>query len=350
MKELWIIFLVLAAISCVEQIDFEAKDEIGILVVDGVFSTQADTHTIALSRTDILGKRVFNPESAATINIFNQSGAQATYTPVEDGVYLLPAEEMPAEIGGSYFIEIITADGRSYRSSPETITQVPIISSLTFEVSIEQVLVDEIRLLEKRFFSLFLSTTFPGDLDNLFLKWDVEHVFSVPEITCSPLSAPKTCYIYRPININEVQILESNILEPESTYSRRVVHQEIDHAFGVAASFRVSQTSLTRGAHEYWDNVNQISNNVGSIFDAPPAAIPGNITSLDDPGEQVLGYFSAVDESTKLIFVRRGDLPESFIELPLCGLPGLPPSPRDPACCNCLRLDHSSLRRPPYWP
>jgi hypothetical protein len=344
------ILIIIGWIACVEQIDFNAPEQVGVLVVDGQLSTIEGSNTIRLTRTDVLGKRVFPPEDGAIITVFDGEGRSESYLPMGEGRYQLMGETVEVAVGGSYHVKIQTSDGQKYQSIPETILPVPPVDSLHFELSIEEVLVDETRFLERGFFNLFVHTTMPLEEDRPLLKWDVENVFLLSEIVCSPLHAPKSCYVTRPINQNNVFVLDGATLESASSFSEQLVKQDIDFTFGLAASFYVSQKSLSEAAFRYWDNVDQIVNNVGSIFDAPPAAIPGNIICTSDPDQEVLGYFACVDEVRALQFVTRGDLPEDFIELPLCGLPGLPPPNFDRACCNCLQFENSSTLRPLYWP
>lgn len=349
MRKVLIILALFGLFNCVEQISFEAEAEVGVLVVDGSFSTGLDSSEVLLLRTDILGKRVFPPETGASITIFDNQGKSENYEEITAGLYRLPGRTVWAQPGGTYYLEIQLANGKRYQSKPETIFTGPAMESLSFNVTIEDIVVDEIREVERTFFNLFVNGTVIGRPDETFLRWDVEHVYAVGEIVCHPLHIIKTCYITPPINPNALFLLDGSGLSPGASYSEQVVKQNVDYAFGQAASFYVSQRALTKEAFQYWQDVDQIVNNVGNIFDAPPAAIPGNIFSVDDPTEQVLGYFSAFDEQKKLAFIRPSDLGE-FRELPFCGLPGLEPEPLPDPCCNCLRLEFSSTLRPSYWP
>ncbi len=349
MKRILVISFILALGACIERIDFEAPAEVGVLVVDGTFSTSNDSSVVKLLRTDILGKRVFPAEPGAKVTIFDDQGKQELYEEVAQGLFRLPGDQVWAQEGGTYHIEIELANGKKYRSRPETILHGPAIESLTFNLSIEDILVDEVREVERTFFNLFVNGTVTGSPDQTFLRWDVEHVYSVTEIVCNPLHIVKTCYIRPPINPNALFLLDGSRLSPGASYREQIVKQGTDHAFGQAASFYVSQKAISKAAFQYWQNVDKVVNNVGNIFDAPPAAIPGNIFSVDDPTESVLGFFSAFDEQKKLAFIRPVDLGD-FIELPFCGLPGLAPEPLPDACCNCLRLENSNTLRPSYWP
>lgn len=49
---------------------------------------------------------------------------------------------------------------------------------------------------------------------------------------------------------------------------------------------------------EYWEKVAEVVGSTGSLFDAPPAAIPGNIFNPEDQDEVVLGYFEVTNNQT----------------------------------------------------
>lgn len=343
------LFIILLLTSCVEEIEFSAPEEVGVLVVDGFFATGSEPSEVKLLRTDVLGKRVFPPETGASIIIFDDTGKQESYVEIAEGLYRSPGQQVWGQVDRSYHIEIVLANGSRYASLPERIRRVPAIDKLSFELTSEYVLVDEVKEQEKPFFNLFVEGSVLGDPQDTYLQWSVEFVYAVSEIVCGPLHAPKTCFIEPPINPNEIFLLDGSPLAPGAKFRVQVAHQELDASFGQTASFYVTQKAITQQAFQYWNHVDQVVNAVGSIFDAPPASIPGNIRNVDDPTEQVLGYFSAFDVQKKLALITAADLGERR-QLPLCGIAGLPPEPLPAACCRCQILDFSSTQRPPYWP
>ncbi len=67
----------------------------------------------------------------------------------------------------------------------------------------------------------------------------------------------------------------------------------------------VHQNSITRGAYNYWQLVQQESRRSGSIFDPAPVNIKGNIESTDKTQKSALGYFMAsASESRRLLIDR----------------------------------------------
>ncbi|MCB0669338.1 MAG: DUF4249 domain-containing protein [Saprospiraceae bacterium] len=347
----YFLLISIAHFACVEEIEFDATGETGTLVVDGLLSTSSDSNFIHLIRTNELNKQIFPGETGALITLFDDVGGSEVYQDLGGGKYYLAGNQMIIETGRTYHIEITTNNGQQYISDPETILPAPEIDSLTFNFSIEDIVERENRVLERSFFNLFVEGEIPTDNSATFLKWDVEHIYQVAEIDCSPLIPPKVCYVERRVNKNQVLILNGEEYTDGAGYHVPVIHQELDYAFGLVASFYVSQKALTKPAFEYWDKVKNTLANGSTIFDSPPASIEGNLHSISDPQQEVLGYFSAIDEKKKVILVTRGDLVDPFDELPLCGLNGNFPGDIDfRICCNCLNLEYSSRKRPSYWP
>jgi hypothetical protein len=72
----------------------------------------------------------------------------------------------------------------------------------------------------------------------------------------------------------------------------------------VKYSILVNQYSLNEDEFNYWENLQDITDNAGGLYDVAPMVIQSNIYNIDDPGETVLGYFSASAVSWKRIFIK----------------------------------------------
>jgi hypothetical protein len=70
----------------------------------------------------------------------------------------------------------------------------------------------------------------------------------------------------------------------------------------------VKQYALNQEAFAYWQNIKKTTEQLGSIFDAQPSQFKGNIHSLTDSTEPVMGYVSASSIETKRIFVTSEDV------------------------------------------
>jgi hypothetical protein len=69
-------------------------------------------------------------------------------------------------------------------------------------------------------------------------------------------------------------------------------------------SILVKQYSLNEEEYDFWERIQNISGNVGNLYDVTPMAVYGNIECCDDPGEKVLGYFSVSAVTEKRMFIQ----------------------------------------------
>ena len=100
---------------------------------------------------------------------------------------------------------------------------------------------------------------------------------------------------------------------------------------------------MTQNAYNYWFEIDEIANNVGGLFDTPPATIRGNIYNINDESELVLGYFEASASSIIRVKTFRQDIPYD-IQNPCETSWNVPEQ-----CLNCLIIPGSTLERPDYW-
>jgi len=77
-------------------------------------------------------------------------------------------------------------------------------------------------------------------------------------------------------------------------------------------SILLRQYALTSDAYNFWVNLKKNTEQLGSIFDAQPSNINGNLHNIANASEPVIGYISACSVQTKRIFITKDQLPQSF--------------------------------------
>jgi len=68
-------------------------------------------------------------------------------------------------------------------------------------------------------------------------------------------------------------------------------------------SVLVHQYALSKGAYEFYKQMKQNTESMGTIFDPQPTDLKGNIHCLSDPQEPVIGYITASPVTEKRIFL-----------------------------------------------
>jgi hypothetical protein len=66
---------------------------------------------------------------------------------------------------------------------------------------------------------------------------------------------------------------------------------------------------LTQEAYQYWVATIKNSENMGSLYAPIPSRVIGNIYSVSNPNEPVIGYFSASSIESNRVSLTRDDVP-----------------------------------------
>jgi hypothetical protein len=77
-------------------------------------------------------------------------------------------------------------------------------------------------------------------------------------------------------------------------------------------SILLKQYALTKEAYQFWENIKKNTEQLGSIFDAQPSQLKGNIHSVTKPDEPVIGYMSITNVQTKRIFIPASAFPDTY--------------------------------------
>lgn len=320
--------------TCVDPIGFDQQADDTLLVVDGKINANASEQTVLLTRTDVIGKSAnFPPEAGATITLLENNKLIATYTETEPGVYKI--FNFKPRIGNSYQVNVRLVNGEQYASEPQLLPkQVPIDSAyFTFDGA--------------RTLTLFTKITIPTEGEVPYLRGRIEHVYQHTDIYCGGLDDVKTCYyeLNRATDNQLIPILDGSALERGLSVPFTVAQANvIDSIFGEVTYYTIFQESITLNTFRYWEKVQQLLEQSGSIFDAPPGQIRGNIYKIDEPEKLVLGFFYATSE--EVAYVKT--VPIDFLPLqlaPYCGIPGIFPNPFPDDCCVC----RFGIPRPDYW-
>jgi Domain of unknown function (DUF4249) len=331
----WIIYILIgiSSLSCIEEIQFKSEDVEGALVVEGFASTGPGPHIIKLTKTADLRRSVFPTVDNAQVFLVSGSGSKTEYNFVGEGGYEIDSGLVDILRGEQYWIEI-QVEGNTYMSDPEIVPPL-VVADSSWSV------------INGNYIEIWVGNSKP-DFERVFLKWNVINYFAFTEVRCSPLASPKTCYVLQSFNPQVIPLFDASRIMPDGRFDVILGEKFIDNLFGNPQSFLIVQQSLTQNAFEYYSRLNLISNQSGSIFDAQPASVIGNVSNINEPNEQVFGYFSCVSADTTLFFTYRSDfLPKKDV-LPYCGAAGFPIY--EDECCQCLLYKNSILTKPDYWP
>lgn len=341
------------AVSCVDYYDAETEFMEPLLVVEGLITTEFKHHEVKLSLTTPYANAYsFVAVSNARIYVKDNLHNLYHYSESEPGHYY-SNEPFEGVTGNTYSLHIETAQGEKYQSGLQTIKPSISIDTLYGQmVTRQRYLPDnsgELILTEIEGVEVFADVKNYNHKPPKF-RFDptvlVQYIVVLePENPDSPLDFCRLKVgIEDLINLTvpEMESATGNTLRHEMAFipaSRKyypglyILHTRIDRR-----ALIVRQYSLNDEAFEYYRQLQDQLLSDGNLFDPIAVQLYGNIYSLSDPEEVVLGFFEA-----------SGYHSQTFV------LPSEPLMPHRVSFREVQNLDHLPLyqcyydHRPPLW-
>lgn len=339
-------------ITCIREINYINDDiDRSALVVSGGFYNSSGPFKLKLSRPTNYEKRDFEPVKGATVVLSDDEGKQGVYVETDPlkypGEYILSGfEGAPGRI---YTLDILLADGAAYRSRPQQMPEpLPMDSTEMKFVFLEDVTAEG-DIVKVPFALIYAHSSTSDQSTEYCLRWEGENTFIFNELYI-PGAPQKQCFVTNGISAQTVNIVDPAALQPGTSLFEYVGRRRVDYSFDLRNCFSVYQHTIGKDAYKYWSRVQSVIRPTGTIFDTPPAPIPGNLENLSDPARPALGFFEVGASDTTRIYVNRGDLPFEVVAfIPLhCGS-GNPAASKHPECLDCLKLSSSTLQKPDWW-
>lgn len=278
------------------------------LVVEGAINTGTDSTVIHLSRTvPLSSKAATTPELGAIVTIISDGGA--SYPCVETGKGYYKAAGLNVT-SGNFGLKINTNDGKVYQSDMVSAKNSPPIDSVYYRIKNNGV-------------QIYADTHDPAN-NTHYYRWDFNETYeyhSAFQAIVYLSTTPVDTVLLRPLS-NQVYICwqsdtSTNILLNSSAKLAKDIIENNPVAFIPSTSEKiesrysilVKQYALTTDAYNYFQQLKQNTEQLGSIFDPQPSELTGNIHCVSNPSEPVLGYVTAGTPSEQRIFIDNSSLP-----------------------------------------
>ena len=281
----------------------------GYLVVEGNINS-GDTTDIILTRSGKLTDQTYARETLAQLRIEGTDNSVYTLVEQSAGRYriLLPT----LTNGGQYRLRINTRDGKEYLSDYVECKQTPEIDSLSWQR-------------EKEDGTQVYVNAHDDNNSSMYYKWEYHetwefHANYQPNIAYSPATPnppgiiridPDTS-IYKCWNdsySNQILIGTTVNLTRDRVYLPLAFTPRASVKMSVLYSIEVKQNVLSKQAYEFYEKLKKNTETTGSIFDAQPSNINGNIHCTTNPEETVIGFINVSTLSKKRLFIYNSQLP-----------------------------------------
>ncbi|NOY36347.1 MAG: DUF4249 domain-containing protein [Chlorobi bacterium] len=302
--------------SCIDPYVLNLNDYESLLVVDGLITNEAAPYTIKLSRTfqdkDTLPVMV----SKAVVTVMDKNGVVAAFREEAPGIYRSDPDLFVGETGNTYILHIKTVDGLEYESSPCYMSPVPDIDSIFFTP--DNAFFDN-GTKEETGIRIFINTG-RNDDNCKYFRWEYEEVWkfktSYPaayqylggrQVISIPVKN-HVCWEYRDSKDILIHSVVSQQTDQITGMPLKFIAPARSDRLTLQYSIRVKQYSLSKQEYEFWNNLKQVSEGGGDIFDRQPFSVTGNIRCLNRQDKKVLGYFSVSAAKQKRKYITRNDI------------------------------------------
>ncbi len=281
------------------------------LVVEGVINTGSDSISIRLSRTVSLRSTTqVKPEVGASVSILTNGGSSYPLSETGNGFYTAPG--INSNSSNTYSLKIVTSNGKVYQSDFVPAKISPPIDSVYYRIQSNSTGLN-----------IFADTHDPSR-NSTYYRWEYQETYIIHSAFYSTLylqTVPFDTVLTRPpddeiytcwasdsssnILLNSSAKLSKDVISGNQVTSIASTSEKIGDRYTIL----VKQYALTADAFNYYQQLKKNSEQLGSIFDAQPSEIPGNIHCVTTPSESVIGFITAGSPSQARIFIDNRDLP-----------------------------------------
>jgi hypothetical protein len=309
--------IALLSMACLESFSPESKDFDDLLVVEGKISDLPESSMIRISRSRPLNEPAASlPVQGAVVRIIEDGSTEHRLNEISPGQYTTDPNVFRARIGSTYVLHVFLPERqKNYVSKPVSVQPTPAIEELYFEYKEQFVsgVPDAVQGVD-----VFLDTSDPMG-NSRYYRWEYHETWMINAYFNSYLQfvdneiVPRTeqisiCY---PTSRSTQLLLGTslNLSEDRIKRQRLAYIDNRTRRLSMAYTMLVRQYVLSSESYEYHRQLQQITENMGTLFDPQPFELVGNLICEEDPGERVLGYFDAVSVAEKRLWIRRSEIP-----------------------------------------
>lgn len=326
-KILFFLFWILTLTTCIDPYYPELGKYKSLLVIEGMVTDGNAPARVRLTRTFQSADSIPQKISDAQVYITDEDDNKTDLYYTGEGNYKTgESSGYKGQTGKIYTLHVKTSDGKEYLSEPCVMLPVPEIDSVYF-ARVEKV--DKNNNSINTGIMIYLDTDETTE-DECYLRWEFQETWKFK------LPSPKR-YDYisdtEIIQLNSIreycwktnlsgEILTRPVLPGQGSVKNmplNFVSPDKSDRLTVQYSILVRQYSISTEEYNYWENLKQVNETTGDIFDTQPYSVTSNINGMTDPAEKVLGYFMVSSVKEKRIFITTNEL--VGLELPVYKYP-----------------------------
>jgi Domain of unknown function (DUF4249) len=328
-----IFILIFFMMACVDPLNVKLTNLEKRLLVDGLITDQPGPYQVKLfyytNELNRFGASQLTAATSAQVSIYDDLQNKISLNEISPGIYETDANELTGAIGRSYYLSIKTQTGIQYQSSVQKMTNPGEISNLYFEFQ------DEEQPKYSDALKVYIDAKGVSDKENLFRwRWTTIHTTkSRPELHTEPIPrgerpAPEPCsgYIYNgrlikvgdctccicwSYNYNDGAFVSQNDYVSENQFNKQYLGMipVTSMHFYDRYYIEIQQLSLSEEAYNFWNLAKKQQQGSTDIFQPNAIKIRGNVKSITNPDEDVLGFFGASGVAIRSLYIPVSEVP-----------------------------------------
>jgi len=310
------VFCIFILTKCIDPYYPELGKYQSLLVVEGLMTDSDTPVVVKLARTFQSVDSVPEKVSGATLYVTDENDNRTDLYYSGNGIYKSDSSAgFIGQTGKTYTLHIMTDDGNKYLSEPYAMLPAPEIDSVFYS---REEMLDNTTGNNLAGISIRLNSEKNWD-DEGFLRWEYEETwkFKLP-------SPQKFVYVSDSeiIELSDIreycwktnkssEILINSILPGINSVQNEpllFIPPVLSDRLTIQYSIIVRQYSISPKEYNFWNNLKQVNETGGDIFDTQPYPVISNIYNVDNPEEKVLGYFKVSSVKEKRIYIMPKDI------------------------------------------
>ncbi|TDP03783.1 DUF4249 domain-containing protein [Flavobacterium sp. 245] len=314
-----ITILFFAVFGCTTPYTYQSSSGFeDIIVIESTITNQNKAQVVKLTRSYKLDDKSPTFETGAVVFVTDNQGNKYDFKQnTENYTSVTPFQAAPDR---QYQLHVTTKDGRTYISSNET---------LPHQTEIESIAANKVTKENQLGVEITVNSYDPTNSSHYY-RYEYDETYKVVAPKYYPKKAVpvyfpagsyppgmvvfedrtedvRTCYSNQ--SSNELLLTSTNDLSEDrvTDFPVRFI-ASTDHIIANRYSILVKQYVQSLAAHTFSETLKEISNSGSILSQTQPGFFYGNIKSVDNPGEKVIGYFDVSSYSEKRLFFDFKDL------------------------------------------
>jgi hypothetical protein len=301
---LLILFCMAITESCIEPYAPDIGDYENLLIVDGLITNLKGPYEVTLARSFAYDGGLQRNVSGAAVKVIDNLNNEYVFDEISVGVYQNNDTSFIGIIGNEYKLSVITKDGSAYETEFQELKSSIIIDSVYYQYKPSS---DG----EVKGIQIYTDSHDP-DNSTWYYGWTYEEAweFKVPYVQLKSQGTLQTCYKTNSSNELMIGTSENNASDQLKLHPLYYISYNNNRLrFKYCALLR--QYSISKSVYKYLSELKKINEQGGSLYDAAPSALRGNVYNINDENETVLGMFQVSGVTEKVFFINGSDLREN---------------------------------------